>query len=276
LLDRIAKLQDKSQVAGPVASIHQVIRPANLNFISAQYPGVLFGIMPLPTSMTPANNLLRSDQSGTGMPAREFCLKDDDKSKQIRDLYLKHVVRILELSGESQPQATADAQIVLELETALANVAMDIAARRDPKNQNNKMSLQQLQALTPSFNWKAYFTAMHVPDSPAYRSLLLTCSAVWKSWRRPNLLSTGRAYLRYSTVNFTALLLSKPFVDENFDFYGKVISSSQEIQPRWRRCSAYADIELGEAVGQAYVARYFPPQNKARHPATAVFRCCAD
>ena len=88
LLDRIAKLQDKSQVAGPVASIHQVIRPANLNFISAQYPGVLPRHYAAPDFDDASKQLATLDQSGTGMPAREFYLKDADKSKQIRDLYL--------------------------------------------------------------------------------------------------------------------------------------------------------------------------------------------
>jgi putative endopeptidase len=264
LLDRIAKLQDKSQLAGLVASIHQLIRPANLNFISAQYQGVLFGIYASPDFDDASKQLAALDQSGMGMPAREFYLKDDEKSKQIRDLYLKHVARILELSGEPQAQATSDAQIVLTFETALANAAMDIVARRDPKNQNNKMSLQQLQALAPSFNWKAYFTDMHVPESPAYLVISPDFFRGLEKLVSTESIDHWRAYLRYSTVNFTAPLLSEPFVDENFAFYGRVISGSQEIQPRWRRCSAYADLDLGEAVGQAYVARYFPPQNKAR------------
>jgi putative endopeptidase len=264
LLDRIAKLQDKSQLAGLVASIHQLIRPANLNFISAQYQGVLFGIYASPDFDDASKQLAALDQSGMGMPAREFYLKDDEKSKQIRDLYLKHVARILELSGEPQAQATSDAQIVLRFETALANAAMDIVARRDPKNQNNKTSLQQLQALAPSFNWKAYFTAMHVPESPAYLVISPDFFRGVEKLASTESIDHWRAYLRYSTLNFTAPSLSEPFVDENFAFYGKVISGSQEIQPRWRRCSAYADLDLGEAVGQAYVARYFPPQNKAR------------
>jgi putative endopeptidase len=263
-LDRIAKLSDKSQLPGLVASIHQMIRPADLNFISAQYGGVLFGLYASPDFDDATRQLATLDQSGMGMPARDFYLKDDAKSKQIRDLYVKHVSRVLELSGESSGEAAADAQVVLAFETALANAAMDIIARRDPKNLNNKMSLQQLQALTPSFNWKAYFNAMRVPDSAAYLNVSPGFFRGLEKLAANEPIAHWRAYLRFSTINFMGNLLSKPFLDENFEFYGKTISGAQQIQPRWRRCTTYADIDLGEAAGQAYVARYFPPQNKAR------------
>lgn len=263
-LDRIAKLSDKSQLPALVASIHQMIRPADLNFISAQYGGVLFGLYASPDFDDATRQLATLDQSGMGMPARDFYLKDDAKSKQIRDLYVKHVSRVLELSGESSAQAAADAQVVLGFETALANAAMDIIARRDPKNLNNKMSLQQLQALTPSFNWKAYFDAMRVPDSAQYLNVSPGFFRGLEKLAANEPIAHWRAYLRFSTINFMGNLLSKPFLDENFEFYGKTISGAQQIQPRWRRCTTYADIDLGEAVGQAYVARYFPPQNKAR------------
>ena len=264
LIERIANLRDKSQMAQLVASIHQTIRPANLNFISAQYPGVLFGIYASPDFDDATKQLATLDQSGMGMPSREFYLKEDEKSKQIRDVYSKHVARVLELSGENAAQATADSQVVLKFETALANAAMDIIERRDPKNLNNKMSLQQLQTLTPSFNWKAYFAAMKVPDSREYLNVAPGFFRGMEKLLSGESIENWRTYLRYSTINFVASLLSQPLVEENFAFYGKTISGSQEIQPRWRRCSAYADIDLGEVVGQAYVNRYFPPQNKTR------------
>jgi putative endopeptidase len=264
VLDRISKLRDKSHLPELIAAIHQLVRPANLNFISAQYQGVLFGIYASPDFDDASKQLATLDQSGMGMPAREFYLKDDEKSKQTRDLYGKHVARILELSGESHAQAKDDAKAVLSFETVLANAAMDIVARRDPKNLNNKMSLGQLQALTPSFDWKAYFSAMHVPESQEYLNVSPEFFRGLEKLAANESIEHWRAYLRFSTINFVAALLSQPFVDENFAFYGKAISGSQQIQPRWRRCSAYADIDLGEAVGRAYVARYFPPQSKTR------------
>jgi putative endopeptidase len=264
VLDRIAKLNDKSELPDLAAQIHHMIRPANLNFIDAQYGGVLFGIYAAPDFDDARVMLAALDQSGMGMPAREFYLKNDDKSKQIRDLYVKHIARMLKLSGEPEAVAGSDAQSVLAMETALANGAMDIVLRRDPKNLNNKMSPQQLQGLTPSFNWSRYLTAMEAPLSPQYLVLAPDFFRAVEKLIASQPVEHWRAYLRYSTLRMLAASLSQPFVEENFEFFGRTLGGSQEIQPRWRRCSMYADMDLGEAVGQAYVAKYFSPENKAR------------
>jgi putative endopeptidase len=264
MLDRIAKLNDKAQLPELLAYIHQRIRPANLNFIDAQYQGVLFGIYATPDFNNAKMTLAALDQSGMNLPSREFYMKDDDKSKQIRDQYLKHVARMLELSGVPHAKATVDAQSVLTIETALANVAMDIVLRRDPKNVNNKMTLDQVQVLTPSFNWKSYLAAMHAPGSPEYVVAAPDFFRGVEKLIATESLDHWRAYLRYTVLHTAAPFLSEVFVEENFDFYGKTLSGTEKMQPRPRRCSFSADIDLGDAVGQAYVARYFPPENKKR------------
>ncbi len=264
MLDRIDKLTSKSQLPDVVAYIHQRIRPANLNFIDAQYQGVVFGIYAQPGFDDASITLGALDQSGMNLPSREFYLKDDDKSKEIRGKYVKHVARMLVLSGEPQAQAENDATAILSMETTLANAAMDIVLRRDPKNQNNKMTLDQVQALTPLFDWKKYFAAMHTAASPQY---LVIAPGFFRGLEKliaSEPIDHWRAYLRYSAVHLAAPALSDPFVQENFDFYGKTLSGAQQIQPRARRCAIGADADLGEAVGQAYVARYFPPESKAR------------
>ena len=264
MLDRIAKLNDKAQLPELIAYIHQRIRPANLNFIDAQYQGVLFGIYAAPDFDDAKMTLASLDQSGMNLPAREFYLKEDEKSKQIRDQYVKHVTRMLELSGVSRTKAVADAQSVLAIEIALAKAAMDIVVRRDPKNQNNKMTLAQVQALTPSFSWKNYLAAMHAPDSPQYIVVAPEFFRGMEKLITSESVEYWRAYLRYSALHSAAPFLSQAFVEENFDFFGRTLSGTQKIQPRNRRCAYSADIDLGEAVGQAYVSRYFPPENKAR------------
>jgi endothelin-converting enzyme/putative endopeptidase len=241
-----------------------MIRPANLNFIDAAYPGVVFGIYSQPGFDDARTTLAALDQSGMALPAREFYLNVDAKSKQIRGKYVKHVARLLELSGEPQAQSATDAQTVLAMETELAKAAMDIVARRDPKNQNNKMSLQQIQALTPSFNWSRYFAAAQAPSSPQYLVLAPIFFRAMEKLIQSHSIEQWRAYLRWSVVNSLASSLSQPFVEENFDFFGRTLGGTQQLQPRWRRCSIYSDIDLGEAVGQAYVAKYFPPENKER------------
>ena len=263
-LDRIARMESKSQLPEIIASIHQMIRPANLNFIDAQYQGILFGLYSSPDFDNAQVTLAALDQSGMGLPGREFYLNDDDKSKRIRDLYLKHIAKMFELTGEPQTQAAADAQSVLAMETTLAKAAMDIVSRRDPRNLNHKMSLDQVQALTPSFSWSHYFAAMQVPASPQYLVLAPDFFRGIQELISAEPIEHWRAYLRYSTLTFMAPSLSEPFVKENFDFFGRQLLGAKEIQPRWRRCSVDADADLGEAVGQAYAAKYFPPEDKER------------
>jgi endothelin-converting enzyme/putative endopeptidase len=264
VLDRIAGMKDKSALPEVVAQIHQTIRPANLNFIDAQYPGILFGVYSQPDFDDARSVVIALDQSGMGLPGREFYQKDDEKSKQIREKYVAFVAQMLELSGESKTQAAADAASIMRMETAMANSAMDIVLRRDPKNVNNKMSLEQVQALTPSFNWTRYFAAMQAPASPHYLVLAPDFYRGMQKLIATESLSTLQAYLRYSTVRSMANSLNEPFVETNFDFFGKTLSGAQKIQPRWRRCSIYADADLGEAVGQAYTKKYFPPESKER------------
>lgn len=206
-LDRIARLEDKSQLPEMVASIHQIIRPANLNFIDAQYQGVLFGIYAIPdfndaTMMVPA-----LDQSGMGMPSREFYLNDDAKSKEIRANYVNHITKMLELSGETEAQAAKDADSVLGIETGMAKAAMDIVARRDPKNQNNKMTLEQVQGLTSSFSWSHYFAAMHAPMSASYLVLAPDFFRGMNTLIVSEPVDHWRAYLRYSVLRSMAPFL---------------------------------------------------------------------
>jgi len=264
VLDRIAGMKDKSALPEIVAQIHQTIRPANLNFIDAQYPGILFGVYSQPDLDDARSVVIALDQSGMGLPGREFYQKNDEKSKQIREKYMAFVAQILELSGESKTQAASDASSIMRMETAMANAAMDIVLRRDPKNLNNKMSLEQVQALTPSFNWARYFAAMQAPASPHYLVLAPDFYRGMEKLIATESLSNLQAYLRYSMVRSMANSLSEPFIEANFDFFGKTLSGAQKVQPRWRRCSIYADADLGEAVGQAYAKKYFPPESKER------------
>jgi len=263
-LDKIAAMKSKSQLPELVASIHQIIRPANLNFIDTQYQGVLFGIYASPDFDDARVNVPTLDQSGMGLPGREFYLNDDDKSKEIRAAYLKHIAKMLSLSGEGTAQADVDAHSVMDIETHLAEAAMDVVARRDPKIQNHKLTLAEVQALTPSFDWNRYLKAMQAPAVPQYLVLHPDFFRGVEKLISLQPISHWRAYLQYSTLSLMAPFLSKPFLEENFDFYGRQLSGVKDMLPRWRRCSFTADADLGEAVGQAYVAKYFPPENKQR------------
>jgi len=203
-------------------------------------------------------------QGGLGLPEREYYLKEDDKSKQLRDAYMKHAAKMLELLGDSADQSAAEAAAILRIETALASASMKNTDLRDPDKTYHKLTLAELRTLTPDFSWEAYFKAAGHPElkeinvgQPDFFKALdaqLTATSIddWKT------------YLRWHLVDTAAPGLSDKFVDEDFDFRGKTLTGAREIQPRWKRCVQATDRVLGEALGQVYVQKYFPPAAKAR------------
>jgi predicted metalloendopeptidase len=186
-----------------------------------------------------------------GLPSRDFYLKEDPQSTEIRSKYRLHVGRMLALSGESDDQSAKDAETVLALETGMAKVAMDSVSRRDPKNINNKMSLDEIQTLTPTFDWTRYVESVHAPAPDHY---IVTAPEFFKGLEhllKEHPLEHWKAYLRWHLVHRSAHHLARPFVDEDFDFYSHTLRGAPEQLPRWRRCVRDADLYLGEALGQA-------------------------
>ena len=204
------------------------------------------------------------DQAGLSLPNRDYYLNTDDKSKELLSKYRTHIQKIFVLAGESDAQAATDAGIVIELETAMARAQMDNIKRRDPKNINNKMSLVQVRALTPSIDWDAYLKATNAPASDHY---IVTSPDFFRALNKminEQPLDHWKTYLRWQVVHRSAPYMTKAMVDENFDFFARTLAGAEEQQPRWRRCVRAADRDLGEALGQAYVDRAFPPESKAR------------
>ena len=203
-------------------------------------------------------------QGGLGLPEREYYLKGDDKSKQLREAYTKHVAKMFELLGDPADKSASEAAIILKVETALATASMKNTDLRDPDKTYHKMMLADLKTLTPNFSWGAYFKAaghpelkeINVGQPDFFRALdaQLTATPI-DDWR---------TYLRWQLVNTAAPGLSEKFVAEDFDFRGKTLTGAKEIQPRWKRCVQATDRVLGEALGQVYVQKYFPPEAKAR------------
>ncbi len=202
-------------------------------------------------------------QDGLGLPDRDYYTKDDPKSKEIRERYLQHVQKMFELLGDSPEVAKKEATTIMRIETGLAKASLTQVDQRDPYKVTHKMKVAELNALAPNFNWSAYFSTSQVPpfevlnvESPAF---LKEVNAQLASTSLDDL----KSYLRFHVANSEAPYLSSVFVDENFDFYRKYLRGAKELQPRWKRCVEYVDEQLGEALGQAYVRKTFPPELKA-------------
>ncbi len=204
------------------------------------------------------------DQGGLGMPDRDYYTREDAKSKTQRDEYQKHVAKMFELMGDPSATAASEAQTVMDMETQLAKASETEVQRRDPQNVYHRMPQAGLKTLAPDFPWENYFTAVGLAGKG---DVNVTAPDFFKEMGNlvsAQSLANWKVYLRWHLINNTASSLSAPFVDENFHFNGTVLQGTKENLPRWKRCVRYTDRELGEALGQVYVKKAFPPEAKAR------------
>ncbi|HXT27607.1 MAG TPA: M13 family metallopeptidase [Candidatus Eisenbacteria bacterium] len=203
------------------------------------------------------------NQSGLGLPDRDYYTRTDEKSAQLRTDYAAHVAKMFVLAGDSGERANADAKTVMELETALAKASMSRVQMRDPHAVWHKMTLPQLRELAPGWGWEAYFRQRNAPE---FSSINVSQPDFFKETNRlltATPLKDWKTYLRWHVLHASATQLSEPFVQENFNFYGTKLSGTKQLQPRWKRCSQSVNRNLGEALGEVYVEKYFPPEAKA-------------
>jgi putative endopeptidase len=263
-LERVDQMKSKSQLADQVAHLHET-NPGAWQADDNQTRAALLGFGQQQDFEDATKVVAAIDQGGLGLPSRDFYIKDDAKSKEIRSQYETHISKMLTLSGESAQQADADAKTIIAIETAMAQAQMDNVARRDPKNLNNKMSLEQVQALTPSFDWKHYIEVVAAPpSSPHYLVMSPEFFRSLEPLIQQHSVDDWKVYLRWHLVHGSAPYLSKAFVDENWNFYSHTLNGAKEQLPRWRRCVRAADRDLGMALGEAYVSVAFPPESKQR------------
>jgi putative endopeptidase len=224
----------------------------------------LFGFGVFADSKNTAINIANANQGGLSLPTRDYYLKEDAKSVEIRAKFVEHVTNMFKLLGDSPEKAAADAKVVLDFQTRLAKVSMTPVELRDPEKSYNKKNLVQLTEMSPTFSWKDYLTARGIsqvqevnigqPDFFAELSKMMT-EVPLENWK---------TVLRWNLTTATAARLPKAFVDENFNFFGKYLSGQKEMQPRWRRCATAMDNNLGEALGQEFVKKAYTPEAKKK------------
>ncbi len=206
-------------------------------------------------------NIAQVDQSGLGLPDRDYYTKADAKSQTLRDEYTAHVAKMFTLLGESADRASADAATVMAMETTLAQNSMTRVARRDPEAVYHKMDEAKLTSLAPNFNWAAFFAASHVKPGAinvASTDFAKAFSTQLGTWNTDQI----KTYLRWHLVHAFATSLPKAFDDADFDFYSKTLNGTTAQSERWKRCASATDATLGEALGQIYVTKTFSPQAK--------------
>ncbi|HEY8712129.1 MAG TPA: M13 family metallopeptidase [Thermoanaerobaculia bacterium] len=254
LLDDIRAIRTKRDLAAFLAKEH----PRNYS------SGFLFGFGSDQDFGDATQVIAYAHAGGIGMPDRDYYTKTDAKSKELRQKYLQHVAKMLELTGESKAQATKDAATTMGIETALAKATLTRVERRDPYKLYHKMSPADLAKLSPSFDWQKYLDDNGLPN---VSTINVTEPNFFKALDKeindvP--LADWKAYLRWHAVHARAPYLSKNFVTEDFNFYRKTLRGVSEMPPRWKQCVRYVDRDLGEALGQEFVRRTFTAETKQR------------
>jgi putative endopeptidase len=205
-----------------------------------------------------------ASQGGMGLPERDYYFREDDKSKQIRDAYVKHIGNMFVLLGDEAARAEAEAHTVMDLETKLAESAMGRIQMRDPDATYHKMPLAQVQGLTPNISWEKYLEGVGYPGIKDINIAQPKFFEALNGLINSVLLDDWKTYLRWHLISAAAPALSDKFVEEDFNFHGRVLQGTKQILPRWKRCVQAADRQLGFAAGKVYVKEYFPPEAKAR------------
>lgn len=208
--------------------------------------------------------IAQAGQGGLGMPDRDYYFREDEKSKQLRTEYEQHVTKMFALAGDAQDKAAAEAKTVMSLETALAKASRPRVELRDPEKNYHLMPLSEIKTLTPDWSWENY---LHAIGAPAVEQIDVRQPDFFKTVNEELSsvsLPDWKIYLRWHLIHASAPGLPEKFVEENFDFYDRKLSGTKEMLPRWKRCVQSTDRNLGEALGQVYVEKYFSAAAKAR------------
>ncbi len=253
LLDAIGKLKSKQELPALFAALH----------MEGVQGFFFFGAQPDHRDAT--EEIAAVGQPRLGLPEKGYYERTDGKSAELREQYVQHVRRTFGLLGEPEPQAAKDANTVLRVETALAAASLSRVEMRDPTLLYHKTPLVQFAANSPELEFADFLKAVGAPQVQALNVAEPVYFLSLHELLEATSLADIQTFLRWSLVRAArGTALSQPLDDEDFSFYGKVLSGTPEQKPRWRRCAETVDAELGEALGQVYVAQRFSAADKAR------------
>jgi endothelin-converting enzyme/putative endopeptidase len=217
----------------------------------------------------PLDTIAEISIRGLGLPDRDYYLRNEPRYKEIREKYIAHVETMFKLAGYSEVQAKEATDAVLKIETKLAEARLSRVELREPKNTDHPMQFSELAATYPGFDWVATYKALNIPQGKLNLSQPKLTAAFLAELKQMQV-GEWKAYLRWMVLHADAAYLPTTFVDENFHFFGTVMTGVKEQRPRWQRCSRLVDSQLGEALGKKYVEVYFSPEAKARAREMAV------
>ncbi len=251
-LDRLGSLKDTKQVYALLGELQRKgIVAYNILYVGAD-------------EMNSSMNAAQTYQAGLSMGEREYYLENDAATVRIREAFRAHVQKMFLLAGFDEAVAKQGMETVMEVETRLAEAYRSRTELRDPHANYNKMSMEELKKNYPTFDWDAYLSALGLKN---VKEIIIGQPASLKAAADIlNTLPVARQglYLQWKLIDAAASRLNDALAEQNFDFYERTMSGTQEMQPRWKRAVSTVSAALGEAVGQMYVEKYFPAAAKER------------
>jgi endothelin-converting enzyme/putative endopeptidase len=252
--EQIAAMRSAKDLPAVLASLHT----------SLQSGGLFFGFGSNQDFENSQNVIAFADAGGLGLPDRDYYTNIDEKSVAIRNQYVAHVEKMFILLGDKPVAAKAEAAKVMEIETALAKASLTRVERRDPYKLFHKVDYKGLQAMTPDFDWSIYIKSIGLAPQNTFNVMQPAFYAEFDKQIKALNLEDIRTYLRWHTAHAVAPHLSDDFVNEDFNFFAKTLHGVPVLRPRWKRCVVLVDDQLGEALGQEFVARAFSPELKQK------------
>jgi endothelin-converting enzyme/putative endopeptidase len=252
-LDRIAALRSAADLPALLAQLHMIGVNAFFGMGSSQ-------------DFADSNSVISYySAGGLGLPERDYYTRTDAKSAEQRKQYVDHVHKMFLLAGEPDAQAAKDAETVMAIETRLAKASLTITERRDPQNLNHPTDVANFSKELTHFSLADYVSAAHAPAAGKANDAEPKFFAEFNSLVTDTPIGQIKTYLRWHLLHsFAGTGLPESFDRETWNFYAHTLNGAEKQQERWKRCSSRVDQELGEALGQVYVAKYFPPAEKQR------------
>jgi putative endopeptidase len=250
-LDRIAALQTPAELPALVAHLHAI--------------GVnVFFDMGANQDFADSSSMISFyNAGGLGLPERDYYTRTDAKSVEQRQQYVDHVRKMFVLAGEPEAQAKKDAETVLALETNLAKASLTITEQRDPQNLNHPTDVASFSKELSHFSLAGYAAAARAPGVGKMNDTEPKFFAEFNTLAAATPLDEVKTYLRWHLLHaYSTTSMPEAFEQETWNFYAHTLNGAEKQQERWKRCTSRVDREMGEALGQVYVARYFPPAEK--------------
>lgn len=250
-LKRIAGLKDKKQLANALTELQR-----------RDGTDAMFRFRVEQDDKDSSKQIASVSQGGLGLPDRSYYIEKAERETKIRDEYVAHMTKMFQLVGDTPEQAAAEAKNVMTIETALAEGSLSRTERRDPAKNYHIKTVAELEQMAPAFDWSGYFGKIGIGS---FASLNVAQPGFIEALNKQiadESLDAWKSYLRWHAIHEAAPWLSAPFVEENYNFYNATLQGAKEIQPRWKRCTQLSDEALGEAVGQNWVKKNFPPEAK--------------